>query len=226
MTIAPDSTDGKKLTGWKRHWKALGGLSFLAVVIATITLLQAFTDFTLDDLLPKNPPTVASASQGPSQQASDGTSPSPAGTGTPSTTPSRPTSPPSTPPAAIPADILSSIVVKSELGLTTYWKVIGQKENLYQMVGGFGQIQVAYGWSGRRADGTEIRSNDCQIAVTISGPQSIPTELYGQCTNLETRWARASENLLRITTPGTYEVKVEDKDSGAVGSSSFTVLAE
>lgn len=94
------------------------------------------------------------------------------------------------------------------------------------MIGDFGRIQVAYGWSGRRADGTEITSNGCQIVVKVAGPQSIPAVRYGNCTNLETSWATARENSLEITKAGTYEVTVQDENTGVIGMGSFTVLAQ
>lgn len=94
------------------------------------------------------------------------------------------------------------------------------------MIGGFGRIQVAYGWSGRRADGTELEGTDCQIIVEVAGPQSIPAKRYGQCTNLETSWQRSSENNLKITEPGKYQVTVKDENTGVIGMADFTVLSQ
>lgn len=206
---------------WKAAMAAVGGVAGLAGILA---LLQAVTGFTIAGP-PEKPPTSAPApNSSPSGQSSESSTPSPS-TPIPTSSARQTTgSASAAEPSFVPPDTLASIGVKSELGLTTYGKEVG--ENLYQMVGGFGHIQVAYGWSGRRADGTELAGTGCQIVVTIAGPQSIPAERYGQCTNLQTSWAKADENSLKITKPGRYEVTVEDEITGVVGTGTFTVLSQ
>lgn len=218
------TTEAKKFPLWKRWLTALGGV---VGVVAILTLLQAFTDFTIDDLWAGNSqPTETSANQSPPTQELESPSPSPSSTATTSAPRVSPTSPPPTTLSAIPSDALSSIVVVSEMTTTTYGKVVGREDNLYQMANGWGHIQVAYGWSGLRADGTEIKSDNCRIVVAIEGPQSIPAQRYGQCTNLETDFYKADDNKLKITAPGEYKVTVKDEKSGVSGTGIFTILSE
>lgn len=125
---------------------------------------------------------------------------------------------------AVPSNTLASIEVASELTTTTYGEVVGQ--NLYQMANDWGFIRVAYGWSGLRADGTEIEADTCRILVTITGPESLPSERYGRCTNLDTSFFDASENELEISVPGTYQVTVLDETTGVSGVGTFDILGE
>lgn len=202
---------------WKKLLATFAGIG----VVGAATIVSTGFDVA-DHLWPGT-----SQNQGPTPTSSPPSPQSESPTSSPSTggptSPAR-MSPLATPAGLVPSDALASIEVKSELGLTTYGKIVG--EDLYQMVGGFGHIQVAYGWSGRRADGTEIKGTGCQIVVKVAGPQSIPAERYGMCTNLETSWGRADENSLKITKPGTYQVAVEDENTGVIGTGSFTVLAQ
>lgn len=206
---------------WKTAIAAVGGVAGLVGILA---LLQAVTGFTIVGQPDKPPTSAPTPISSPSAQSSESSTPSSSTSITTSPSRQSPLSASPTQPGFVPPDALASIEVKSELGSTTYGKEVG--ENLYKMVGGFGHIQVAYGWSGRRADGTELESTGCQIVVTVAGPQSIPAERYGQCTNLQTSWGKADENSLKITEPGRYEVTVKDEITGVVGRGTFTVLSQ
>lgn len=226
------TTETKKPTFWKRVLQTLGA----AGVIALLALIQQLTGFTFDDLSAKpsdpqattTPATTANAT--PSTESADAARESPPPSPRTTITTSQPlASPTPTPPPAqriVPSDALSSIMVVSEMTTTTYGKVVGREDNLYQMANGWGHIQVAYGWSGLRADGTEIKSEACQILVTIVGPQPIPSERYGHCTNLQTDFYKADDNKLKISVPGVYKVTVKDEKTGVSGTGGFTILGE
>jgi hypothetical protein len=220
MSLEEETPKAGKVPLWKKLLAAVASIGIVGAATIVSTGFDIAGFFWPEASQTQGPAPTSS----PTVQRSESPTPSPSTTGPTSSPRVSPTSASPTPTGLVPSDALASIEVKSELGFSTYGKAVG--ENLYQMIGGFGRIQVAYGWSGRRADGTEITSTGCQIVVKVAGPQSIPAERYGKCTNQETSWGRADENSLEITTAGTYEVTVEDENTGVIGTGSFTVLAQ
>lgn len=229
-------TDTNKTSVRTKVLRAVGGAAGLGVIIGILGLIQSMTGFTfgLPASNPQGPGVVAPMSTTPSQNPlTESAGPRDDQTEV-NRSPNTPTdtslsreqssSLPSVDQDLTNLDAVSSISVVSEMTTTTYGKVVGI--NLYQMANNFGHIQVAYGWTGLRVDGTEIDSETCQILVTIDGPQAIPAERYGQCTNLQTSFYKADDNKLKISVPGEYEVTVLDEKTGVSGTSSFTILSE
>ncbi|MDF9277388.1 hypothetical protein P4U43_06220 [Arthrobacter sp. EH-1B-1] len=190
----------------KSFGKAIGGVAGVGVFLAALGLALDYYYFTNGGIGPTTPPDSNSQGERPDEESNEPDPPSP-----PDTTP-----PPS-------PDALASIIVETAVSNTIYGKAVGDE---YQMHNGHGYIKVAYGWSGRRANDTEVVGETCDIVVDITGPENIPSETYAQCSNHETDFFNASDNDMQISTPGTYEITVTDEKTGVSGSKEITILGE
>jgi len=123
----------------------------------------------------------------------------------------------------LPAAVLSSFVVESELEpLVNFGKKVGPGE--YQMWANSKSAKVGYVWSARMSDGTESDGQDCALTAKISGPVSIPSQLYSDCTHSSVNGFSDYGNVIDFTTPGVYQVTITDRLTGATGTTQITIL--
>lgn len=131
---------------------------------------------------------------------------------------------PSTVPVVPIVAALQQFRVTVGLETTTYGKEVGP--NQYQFANGWGKIQIGFGWSGIRSDGTELSGPHCQILASIEGPQAVPATRYRECTVATGTMFKNTDNRLQLNTPGTYTVKIVDELTKASGTTTFIVRPE
>ncbi len=82
---------------------------------------------------------------------------------------------------------------------------------------------LGYGWSGT-AGGVEVDSEDCQILMRVTGPESFPAQRTAECSKRVGSPFNGGINSERITTPGDYTITVTDELTGTTQSATFTLV--
>lgn len=97
--------------------------------------------------------------------------------------------------------------------------------NIFQLspYGNVPQALVRYGWQSR-SEGVPVGSDNCQIHVTVAGPQVQPGLRSANCSQEFKSTFNSQGTQLRVTAPGSYTIIAREGISGAEGKQSFRVV--
>ncbi len=142
--------------------------------------------------------------------------------------PARSSAPPSSTASAQQVDVPAPPVMNQILVESGYSNeavpccMVGK--NLFQLADN-GKASFGYHWSSRLSDGTENTSKDCQILVTVTGPENPPSLRVMDCTTRRSNTFTGYGNYALVATPGEYVVTVTDELSGVTGAVTVTVIS-